>query len=218
MPSNAPLHLVWDWNGTVLNDFAVILRSTNDSFADVGLPPITAEQYRAEIKLPIRAFYTDIMGRAPSDEEWERLDESFHKYYIRYEREAALSAGLPELLREWAATGRTQSLLSMYHDEKLVPVVEHHGLTSYFALVQGTTPPRPQRKGLHLADHLKRLDVDPARTVLIGDSPDDAHAAESVGARVVLYSGGFAAAASLRATGAPIADTLAEAVALLGEL
>jgi phosphoglycolate phosphatase-like HAD superfamily hydrolase len=218
MPSNAPLHLVWDWNGTVLNDFAVILRSTNDSFADAGLPPITAEQYRAQIKLPIRSFYADILGRAPSDAEWERLDESFHKYYVRYEREAALSDGLPDLLHDWAARGRTQSLLSMYHDDKLVPVVEHHGLTAFFALVQGTTPPRPPRKGVHLADHLARLGVDPERTVLIGDSPDDAHAAESVGARAVLYSGGFAAAESLRATGAPIAATLAEAVALLDEL
>ena len=218
MPSKTPLHLVWDWNGTVLDDFAVILRSTNDSFADVGLPPITAEQYRSMIKLPIRSFYTDVMGRAPSDEEWEQLDESFHKYYVRYEREAALSAGLPDLLNDWAAKGRTQSLLSMYHDEKLVPVVEHHGLTSYFSLVQGTKPPRPPRKGVHLADHLTRLRLDPEHTVLIGDSPDDAHAAETVGARVVLYSGGFAATESLRATGAPIADTLAEAVALLEEL
>src|SRR5437016_6436231 len=102
MPANTPLHLVWDWNGTVLDDFAVILRSTNDSFADAGLPPITAEQYRTHIKLPIRSFYADIMGRAPSDEEWEFLDESFHKYYVRYEREAELSAGLPDLLKEWA--------------------------------------------------------------------------------------------------------------------
>jgi phosphoglycolate phosphatase-like HAD superfamily hydrolase len=107
----------------------------------------------------------------------------------------------------------------MYHDEKLVPVVEHHGLTPYFELVQGTTPPRPPRKGVHLADHLERLGIsDGSRVVLIGDSPDDAHAAESVGARAVLYSGGFAARAKLTATGAPIADTLAEAVAMIDNL
>lgn len=213
-----PLHLVWDWNGTVLNDFEIILRSTNDSFSDHGLPPITADQYRTQIKMPIRSFYEDILGHAPTDEQWEAMDATFHKYYVAYEREARLSDGLPDLFLDWAGRGHSQSLLSMYHDDKLVPVVEHHGITQHFALVQGTTPPRPARKAEHLADHLRRLDADPSRVVLIGDSPDDAAAARSVGARVILYSGGFAAAASLLATGAPIADTLAAAVAMIDEL
>ncbi|GAA1960924.1 HAD family hydrolase [Catenulispora subtropica] len=213
-----PLHLVWDWNGTVLNDFEIILRSTNASFGDHGLPAITAEQYRTQIKMPIRAFYTDILGHAPTDEEWEAMDATFHKYYVAYEREARLSTGLPDLFREWAGRGHSQSLLSMYHDDKLVPVVEHHGIAHHFSLVQGTKPPRPARKAEHLADHLRRLDAEPSRVVLIGDSPDDAAAAHSVGARVILYSGGFAAAASLRATGAPIADTLTAAVAMIEEL
>lgn len=213
-----PRHLVWDWNGTVLDDFPIILRATNESFREAGLPEITADQYRTQIKMPIRAFYTDILGYEPSDEQWEVLDETFHRHYVQGEKEARLSAGLPTLLQEWADRGRTQSLLSMYHDDKLVPVVRHHGIADYFALVQGTTPPRPPRKGLHLADHLRRLDVDPSTVVLIGDSPDDAHAAESVGARVVLYTGGFTAVPSLRATGAPIVDTLAEAVALIETL
>jgi phosphoglycolate phosphatase-like HAD superfamily hydrolase len=219
VPKNRqPLHLVWDWNGTVLNDFEIILRSTNDSFAFHGLPPITADQYRTQVKMPIRSFYADILGHEPSDEEWEALDASFHKYYVAYEREARLSDGLPDLFREWAGRGHSQSLLSMYHDDKLVPVVEHHGIAHHFELVQGTKPPRPARKGLHLQDHLTRLHLDPARVVLIGDSPDDAAAAASVGARVILYSGGFAAAQSLQAAGAPIAASLTDAVALIDEV
>ncbi|NUR58274.1 MAG: HAD family hydrolase [Catenulispora sp.] len=214
----APLHLVWDWNGTVLNDFEIILRSTNDSFGDHGVPPITADQYRTQIKMPIRAFYTDILGHAPTDEEWEAMDATFHDYYVAYERQARLSDGLPDLFRAWAGRGHSQSLLSMYHDDKLVPAVAHHGIAHHFALVQGTKQPRPARKAEHLADHLRRLRVDPATVVLIGDSPDDAAAAYSVGARVVLYAGGFAATSSLVATGAPIADTLAAAVAMIEEL
>ena len=50
--------------------------------------------------------------------------------------------------------------------------------------------------------------------VLIGDTVDDALAAQAVGARCVLYSGGFTEARQLRATGAPVVDTLTEAVAL----
>ena len=218
MPEKTPLHLVWDWNGTVLNDFDVIMRSTNDSFRDAGMPLITPSQYREQIRMPIRSFYEAILCRDPSDEEWDFLDRTFHQYYVRYDKEAELSGGLPTLFHEWQGAGHTQSLLSMYHHDKLVPAVDHHGLKSHFALVQGTTPPRPDRKGSHLSDHLARLHVDPATAVLIGDSVDDAHAAEQVGARVVLYTGGFGSRDRLRATGAPIVDTLAEALELIEHL
>ena len=50
--------------------------------------------------------------------------------------------------------------------------------------------------------------------MLIGDSVDDADAAASVGARCVLYTGGFTDPARLRAVGVPVADTLAEAMLL----
>ena len=52
MSDSTPLHLVWDWNGTVLNDFAIILRATNDSFRDAGLPLITADETRARNLVP----------------------------------------------------------------------------------------------------------------------------------------------------------------------
>jgi len=48
--------------------------------------------------------------------------------------------------------------------------------------------------------------------VLIGDSLDDAAAADSVGGKVVLYTGGFTHPDRLRAAGRPVADTLVEAV------
>jgi hypothetical protein len=50
--------------------------------------------------------------------------------------------------------------------------------------------------------------------VLIGDSIDDAHAADEVGAAVVLYAGGFTDPEVLRASGRPLVPTLVEAVAL----
>jgi len=41
----------------------------------------------------IRRFYERILGRNPSDEEWEMLDDSFHGYYVEYEKEAELRRG-----------------------------------------------------------------------------------------------------------------------------
>ena len=216
MAEKSSRHLVWDWNGTVLNDFDVSFRSTNSSFRDAGLPEITTATYRALLRFPIRSFYTAVLHRDPSDEECDFLDRAYHAYYLLYEKEAAPSSGLPHLFRQWHGAGHTQSLLSLFPHCKLVPAVEWHGLTPYFALIQGATPPYPEQKDL--TDHLARLKIDPAVTVLIGDLVDDAHAAEQAGVKVVLYSGGFGARTDLAATGAPVADSLAEAVELISSL
>jgi len=195
------LHLAWDWNGTVLNHFDVSFRSTSSSFRDAGVPEITTATYRALLRSPIRSFYAAVPDRDPSDEECDFFDRACRAYYLLYEKEAVPSSALPHLFRQWHAAGHTQSLLSLFPHCKLVPAVERYGLTSYFALVQGATPPYAERKDL--ADHLGRLRVDPASAVPIGDLADDAYAAEQAGIKVVLYSGGFGARADLAATGAP---------------
>jgi phosphoglycolate phosphatase-like HAD superfamily hydrolase len=61
--------------------------------------------------------------------------------------------------------------------------------------------------------HLAALeDVEARRVVVIGDAADDALAAEHVGARAVLYTGGSHSRASLEEVGVPVVDTLEEAV------
>jgi phosphoglycolate phosphatase-like HAD superfamily hydrolase len=105
-----------------------------------------------------------------------------------------------------------------FHDE-LVPALDTYGLTGLFTRVDGLrTEVGGDLKAGHLARHLAELGVSGDETVLIGDSLDDASAAASIGAACVLYTGGFTEPARLRASGAPVADTLVDAVALAREL
>jgi phosphoglycolate phosphatase-like HAD superfamily hydrolase len=55
---------------------------------------------------------------------------------------------------------------------------------------------------------------DPAQVVVIGDTPDDATAAQHVGARAILYDGGSHHRADLESTGAPVVSSLRAAVYL----
>lgn len=48
-------HLVWDWNGTLLDDNDAVVGATNAAFAEVGLEPLTLEQYREMYCIPIPA-------------------------------------------------------------------------------------------------------------------------------------------------------------------
>ena len=73
-------------------------------------------------------------------------------------------------------------------------------------------------KAPHLAAHLAALGVPAGQAVLVGDTVDDAEAARSVGAAIVLYDGGITDAARLRATGAPVVSSLLDAVELASRL
>ncbi|WP_330175553.1 HAD hydrolase-like protein [Streptomyces sp. NBC_01498] len=211
-------HLIWDWNGTLLDDFTAVIGATNAAFADIGLPPITAERYRDLYCMPIPVFYERLMGRLPTDAEWLVMDATFHRYYVERRVACALTEGVEELLSGWTLAGRSQSLLSMYEHEQLVPVVREYGIHQHFVRVDGRTGPSGGTKAVHMERHLTALAAEgritPARTVVIGDAVDDALAAAHVGARAVLYTGGSHSRRSLEAVGVPVVDSLADAVDL----
>jgi phosphoglycolate phosphatase-like HAD superfamily hydrolase len=207
-------HLVWDWNGTLLNDLALVVAATNASLATAGAGPVTEDEHRRDMRRPISAYYALVLGRELDDEEFAQLDKAFHTAYHELLPTCALSAGAREALAAWPDT---QSLLSMWFHEQLVPTVEGFGLARFFTRVDGL---RAQVgggfKAPHLEAHLAALGLAGADCVLIGDSVDDADAAAAVGARCVLYTGGFTHPDRLRATGLPVVDTLAEALTLAG--
>ncbi|MEU0833430.1 HAD family hydrolase [Streptomyces sp. NPDC005969] len=212
-------HLVWDWNGTLLDDNAAVVGATNAAFAEVGLEPLTLEQYREMYCIPIPRFYERLMGRLPTEAEWERMDGIFHRYYTEQRVACGLTAGAAELLAQWQLAGRSQSLLSMYVHEQLVPVVRGYGIERHFTRVDGRTGPSGGSKAQHMERHLAALDgISPERTVVIGDAVDDALAAAHVGAGAVLYTGGSHSRASLEAAGVPVVDSLAEAVELAEQM
>lgn len=208
------LHIVWDWNGTLLDDLAIVVESLNVGTAALGFPAIDEDGYRDHFTRPVRAFYDSLFGRPVSDSEWDHLNHTFHdEYYSRVER-ARLTVGAVEAVDRVSALGWSQSLLSMSVHAQLLDAVTKRGIADRFALIDGLTVATGGLKSEHLETHLSSLEQDPASTLLIGDTPDDAVAARQVGARVVLYDGGSHHLPTLSAMGAPVAHTLGEAVDL----
>ena len=207
-------HMVWDWNGTLFHDIDAIIGATNAAFAELGREPLTLEKYRELYCVPVPKFYERLMGRLPTEAEWEAMDDIFHRYYAEHRTACGLTTGAVELLADWRSAGRSQSILSMYVHEELVPLVRGFGIEPHFIRVDGRTGPSGGSKAEHMVRHLASLSgVAPERTVVIGDAADDAVAALHVGARAVLYTGGSHSRVSLETVGVPVVDTLEEAVA-----
>lgn len=207
---------MWDWNGTLLDDLPVVVAATNVALASAGGGPVTVPEHRRDFRRPIVDYYAQVLGRPVDEEEFVRLDKLFHDAYQAMLPDCRLTVDARDAVARWDGS---QSLLSMWHHADLVPTVDRFGLTGHFVRVDGLRRwPGGGPKAPHLSRHLAAQRLDPADVVVIGDTVDDAHAAAAAGARCVLYSGGFTDPAQLRATGAPVVDTLLEAVDLARRL
>lgn len=123
-----------------------VLSASNAAFATIGAAPLTLEQYREMYEIPIPRFYQRALGFQPSSAEWERLDAAFQEHYRQASGGCGLTEGAVALLGAWAAEGGTQSLLSMYEHERLVPTVQGFGIHGHFLRVDGRTGPRTGRR------------------------------------------------------------------------
>lgn len=205
-------HIVWDWNGTLLDDLEIVIAAVNAGLVPFGAGPIDTDAYRTHYTRPVRLFYEQLLGRAIPDPEWLRLDDS---YFDAYQATAATASLAPDAMAALTLArqkGADQSLLSMAPHEHLIPIVDRHGLTPFFREVRGTSGDRGGAKAMILADHLATLKVAAGDVIVVGDTPDDATAAAHVGAGAVLYDGGSHHRTDLERVGVPVVSTLREAV------
>jgi phosphoglycolate phosphatase-like HAD superfamily hydrolase len=209
-------HVVWDWNGTLLNDNDAVLAAVNAVCVDFGRASLTWAEWQAVYARPMRVSYQQILQRLLDDEEWARVDKLYHEQYDTLLHTCALAAGATAELRRWAESGRTQSLLSMWFHARLVPTIEEFGLTGYFSRIDGLPGDvGGGSKTDSLVQHLEAQALDPRDVVLIGDVVDDAVAAEAAGTGCILVNTGAMSRAALETTGVPVTNSIQQALQLL---
>jgi phosphoglycolate phosphatase-like HAD superfamily hydrolase len=208
-------HIVWDWNGTLLGDGAALIESTIEAFRVCGLPAVTRESYQRHHVQPIPLFYSRLAGRALTESEQDRLAAGFRTAYEKRRTTVTLTADALPALDRWAAAGGRQSLLSMYPHDLLMPLIQGFGIARFFTRIDGSVGRDLSRKAPFLARHLRGQGIDPARTVLIGDSVDDVAAAEECGVRCIVYHAGADALHDRSHFASAVAPSLLAAVSLV---
>ena len=213
-------HIVWDWNGTLFDDQPMVIAGLNVALAAAGLPPTDQDTYQRLYTRPVQVFYERLFGRAIEPAEWELIDEAFHTGYREAIVDAQLATDATDALQRVEAAGASQSLLSMYRHDDLLPLIDRYAIAGRFIRVDGLRGEGGGVKAPYLEAHLERVAAanggTPAEVLVIGDAKDDAAAAAHVGAACVLYDGGSHPRHELEATGFPVAGSLTEAVELAG--
>ena len=185
--------VIWDYNGTLLNDVAACFFCVNTLLVRHGHAPFPdLGAYRRTFGFPIRDYYRKA-GFDFSVTPYDALAVEFMAMYDAAEPDIPLSDGVVETLAEIRARGIRQIVLSAAKESDLRKQIEKRGIGGYFDEILGISDIYAASK-LHIArDWLRTTPHPPASMLLIGDTLHDAETAHELGCRCVLFRGGHQA-------------------------
>lgn len=210
------VHILWDWNGTLLDDTQAALDTLNIMLAKRGAAPIAMDFYRDHFAFPVKPFYKSI-GVCLENEDWDALAREYHDIYARQPKR--LNAEAIAALERAKAAGARQAIISALRQDLLDAATAALGVATYMDLVYGVDNLDGASKLDRARELLKAIALpggsagEPVDVCLIGDALHDKEVADALGIRCVLCAQGSHAAWRLRAV-APTGDTLLEAVDL----
>ncbi|HEX9062871.1 MAG TPA: HAD hydrolase-like protein, partial [Clostridia bacterium] len=103
-------HIIWDWNGTILNDVDLSLDLINGLLAQYNLKTISLSEYRNYFTIPVREYYSKI-GFDFSKDSFEIIGKKWMDEYERRKFECTLYNGVNEVFEKINALGIGQSIL-----------------------------------------------------------------------------------------------------------
>ena len=200
-------HVIWDWNGTLLDDVELCIDIMNGLLRRRGLPLLDRARYHAVFEFPVSAYYGRL-GFDFSIDRFEQLSVEFIAAYDARRRECRLHPLAREVLAEIGRTGATQSVLSAYRGETLREIVAHFGLTSCFIRLTGLDNIYAHSKTDAGRAWVAELGIPAGNILLIGDTLHDLEVARELGVHCVLVAAGHHPADRLRRATDRVLDDL----------
>jgi phosphoglycolate phosphatase len=189
-------HVIWDFNGTLLDDVACCIGALSTLLAERSLPPITTERYREEFGFPVRDFYVGL-GFDLELEDFDALSRTFIDRYLARLVEASAHQGAHDALRYVARRSLRQSVLSAMEHTLLSDLLVRYDLHEPMLHVRGLSDLRASSKVDLGRALLGDLGVPADAVVLVGDTLHDFETATAIGCRSILVAHGHQSRARL---------------------
>ena len=208
-------HIVWDFNGTVLDDVALGIRCVNEMLEKRGLVPIPdAAAYREIFQFPIIAYYRSLGFDFEKEDYYTVLAPDWVAHYLAGEGQCPMMPGVRETLEKIRQAGIVQVMISATEVNQLLNQLNRLGIRDYFEEILGLDNIHAGSKREVARDWAGRHPD--AVPLFVGDTVHDAEVAEAVGADCVLYTGGHQSEKRLSRLGKPLIHRIPELPTLLG--
>ena len=210
-----PELILWDWNGTLLDDVELCVDALNRLLEKHAYPQrYDRDQYRAIFGFPIEEYYVRA-GFDFSRHSFAMLAEEYMDDYIPASAACPLAEDAIEALDAFRATGLRQVILSASPVPTLTRQAGERHVTGYFDRLLGLGDIYAKSKVELGRRFMQEEGIDPARAVMIGDSVHDFEVAQAMGTACVLQCSGHQNRQTLATTGAPVVEGLREAAQLI---
>ena len=201
--------IIWDFNGTLVDDVGLALRSINTMLTRRGLAPVTRDVYRHAFGFPLADYYRRL-GMDLSRETMAGLADEFHEAYLPELPACGLQVGVRAILDSVRDAGGRQFVLSALEEGALRDAVERLGIGDYFAAVYGLDHRLADSKVVRGRELVERYGLHNVAALFVGDMDHDAEVARALEIPVALVAQGHQAPETLRACGCRVFETFHE--------
>lgn len=207
-------HIIWDWNGTLLDDTRACLNSVNKMLADRELAQLSIEQYRDLFGFPVSDFYHKI-GFVLENEDWDAMAAEFHAMFL-LDSSISLHCDTRLTLEALQKRGILQSVLSASEQSILDAMLQEYQLAPYFEKTMGVHNLYGDSKMARGRELVEKIALPRSEILMIGDSLHDYEVAGDLDINCVLIAQGHQSFERLCTCDVPVVRSLSQVLDLIG--
>ncbi len=200
-------HVIWDFNGTLVDDVQLVLNITNDILRGRQLPLVDADRYRDIFEFPVSKYYAKL-GLPGEGKAFRAVADVFAKNFESGMHDCSIRDDAIDCIEALSARGTSSSLLSASRQASLVALADQFQLTEIMTDICGIEDHYAHSKVESGRRWLADTGKAPEELVMVGDTAHDYEVATALGASCILVSYGHSSRDKLAVTGCPIADSL----------
>lgn len=195
--------LLYDLDGTLIDSAAQLAIAVNLTLAQWDKAPLPESLIRTWVGNGADKLIERAMSHCQLD--MAHFSQAKGQFFAHYQScllvDLAMYNGVAECLAKFHAQGYVQAIVTNKPSVFVAPILAALNIDHYFALWLGgdcVSPKKPDPAPL--LEACRRLNLDPTRTLMVGDSENDVIAAKAAGMKVVGLTYGYN-------YGRPIADS-----------
>jgi phosphoglycolate phosphatase len=192
--------IIWDYNGTLLNDAQVGVASINKMLAKRNMPLLTMEAYREVFTFPVKDYYQAI-GFDFEKEDWDVVAKEFISNYINFLPECGIFNEARELLTQFSENKKKQFILSAMEKKMLNDSTKEEQIQEFFTEISGIDNIYASSKIDSGRNLIERYQLKPTEVCLLGDTTHDFEVAKELGCDCILVAAGHQSEQKLKETG-----------------
>lgn len=200
-------YIIWDWNGTLLNDNDLSLQSINSVLGVRDMPLLTMQEYRDIFNFPVKRYYQDI-GFDFKTESFEIVGTEFINLYNRNIKNANLNIDALHTLNVLKTKGVGQSVLSARKAIQLTEEIKIFKIHPFFDYMSGLDNHYAESKLENGKQLLNKIPIDRNQIILIGDTLHDAQVARELKIDCMLLTTGHQNERQLEQAKVPLISSL----------